>query len=128
MLKEEWMLLQTQHERYEFGALAIKLSALVLTTTFFLSTLTGMVFLSLMLILWLTEGIWKTFQSRLAERLIIIEKCLEAGQESGAMQLHTEWENNRPDSSGLVIEYISNSLRPTIALPYVLLIIVAIIL
>jgi len=40
---------------------------------------------------------------------------------SEAMQLHSEWLQQRPGSLGLLLEYLKSALRPTVALPYPIL-------
>lgn len=128
MLKDEWKLLQTQFEESEKWALIIKISAVALTITFFLSPLSGLALLALILVLWFMEGMWKTYQSRLAERLLVVESFIQQGLESEAMKLHSDWKSSRPDNLTLVMEYVSNSLKPTVAFPYAPLILIAIIL
>ena len=45
------------------------------------------------------------------------------GDETGLpFQLHTQWLAARPGAAGLLRDYISNALRPTVAYPYVVLI------
>ena len=120
-LQQEWLLLQGQHESYEAWALIIKLSAVVLMACAAASTASLMV---LLLVLWVMEAVLKTFQSRLGERLLRIEQLLRrpTDGDAGAMQLHSEWQAARPGAAGLLAAYLRAACRPTVALPYPLLI------
>ena len=115
---QEWLLLQKQHEQYEFAALAIKLVAVACLA------LGARWLLPLLLLLWLQEAIVKTFQARLGERLLAVEQMLR-GAKGQAMQLHSEWQLKRPRGAGLLGEYARSALRPTVAFPYAALLILA---
>ena len=39
-------------------------------------------------------------------------------------ELHTEWAAQRPGTVGLVVEYLKQALRPTVAFPYPVLVVV----
>ncbi|HEY1128147.1 MAG TPA: hypothetical protein VGF12_01975, partial [Roseateles sp.] len=77
--------------------------------------------LSLLALLWLQEAVLKTFQGRLGERLLVVEAGLKAGEGVVAMQLHGEWLARRPHGLALLTQYLKSALRPTVALPYPLL-------
>ena len=77
--------------------------------------------LPLLALLWLQEGVLKTFQGRLGDRLLAIEPALKSGMDAAAMQLHSDWAAHRPRGLGLVGQYLKSALRPTVALPYPLL-------
>ncbi|MFN3303907.1 MAG: hypothetical protein ACK44A_09325 [Roseateles sp.] len=62
----------------------------------------------------------KTFQARLGERLLAVEAALKSGG-GVAMQLHSDWQASRPGGAALLLEYLKSALRPTVALPYPLL-------
>ncbi|MCV2353200.1 hypothetical protein LNV09_03395 [Paucibacter sp. B2R-40] len=116
MLQAEWLALQANYEQYERAALGVKLLAVLLCALAF-----GMPWLwVLMLVLWLQEAIFKTFQARLGERLLRVEALLRdaAAQPAQAMQLHSEWLGSRPRGKALLGEYARSALRPTVALPY----------
>ncbi|HEY0956952.1 MAG TPA: hypothetical protein VGE36_19520 [Roseateles sp.] len=115
-LHHEWLALQSQHERYEALALAVKLAAFA--ACFLVSDVT--LALSLIALLWLQEGVLKTFQGRLGDRLLVVEAALKSG-EGVAMQLHSDWLASRPSGAGLLLQYLKSALRPTVALPYPLL-------
>lgn len=114
-LGQEWQALFRAHECYEFGALALKLSALVLCGLAW-----GASWLWVLLpLLWLQEGVLKTFQSRLSDRLLRVEQLLRGpASTAAAFQLHSEWLKQRPGSVALMLEYLKSALRPTVALPY----------
>lgn len=124
-LGREWTTLQHHYERYEFGALAIKLTALVLFfAAMVLVVAPGFVGL-LMAVLWLQEGIFKTFQARLGERLLAIEQALAGGAPIPAYALHSGFLATRKGPAGLVREYLASAARPTVAFPYALLLVLA---
>jgi len=128
-LAEEWSLLQKQFDSYEKHSLLIKLFSIgILAASYFTDHLSVFI-LCLLLILWLQDAIWKTFQSRLDVRLLQLEAWLAsegdlenpAGQ---AFQFNSLYLQNRPSSIGLIKEYFGQALRPTIAFPHLLLIII----
>ena len=116
-LHQEWLALQSQHERYEALALGVKLAAFAAVVL----VPDPRVTLPLLALLWLQEGVLKTFQGRLGDRLLAIEPALKAGADAAAMQLHSDWAARRPRGLGLVGQYLKSALRPTVALPYPLL-------
>jgi len=116
-LHQEWLALQSQHERYEALALGVKLAAFAVVVLVPDPRIT----LPLLGLLWLQEGVLKTFQGRLGDRLLAIERALKAGEGAAAMQLHSDWAARRPRGLGLVAQYLKSALRPTVALPYPLL-------
>jgi hypothetical protein len=132
-LVEEWTTLQNNHERYEHSTLLIKLAAIVAFAIGILrphvSTLQPRAFFWIMCAvlcaLWLQEAILRTSQARLATRLLRIESLYRVGGggDSQALQLHSEWLASRAGTIGLLGEYARNALRPTVAFPYVLLVV-----
>lgn len=123
-LDREWITLQDNHEQYEKGCLLIKLFAIALCAVGFMFALHEFVMVLLLLVLWLQEGIFRTSQARLGVRIMRVENALkdvDSDNESGAIaafQLHSEWRAARPSGLGLLFEYVSNALRPTVAFPY----------
>lgn len=117
----EWAVLQPLYERYEFGALAIKLTAVVLLFGGIVIELHGTWLLLLLAVLWLQEGIFKTYQARLGERLLAIERGIAAGGTAHAFTLHSGWLAQRKGAVGLVREYLVSAIRPTVAFPYLVL-------
>ena len=116
-LHDEWPALQSQHERYEALALAVKLTAFVATVVVADDALA----VALLALLWLQEAVLKTFQGRLGDRLVAIEPALKSGLDVPPMQLHSDWLARRPRGVAMVAEYLKSALRPTVALPYPLL-------
>jgi hypothetical protein len=119
-LGQEWMTLQNHYEQYEKGGLLIKLFAIALCAIGFMLALHEMVMGLLLLVLWLQEGIFRTFQARLGMRILRIEQCVKAG-EGVAFQLHSEWLASRSGVLDLLREYTVSALRPTVAFPYAVL-------
>jgi hypothetical protein len=131
-LQKEWVLLHTNIEQYERYSLLVKLVAIfasLMMVIYSVNILTASLFL---LILWLQDGIWKTFQKRLEKRILFIEnkiektpnaKSNESSEEvTGAFQYYSQWENDRQGVVGLLKEYLMSSLKPTVAYPYVCLV------
>ena len=77
--------------------------------------------------LWLQDAIWKTFQSRIELRLIQIENCIAVGCENNAFQFNREYHKVRSSGLSLIHEYVSQSIRPTVAFPYIVLILIALV-
>jgi hypothetical protein len=123
---QEWTTLQNNYERYESGALMVKLVAVVLFFAGFALEMGTWLVCLVMLVLWLQEGIFKTYQARLGERLLELEQLCGADAADGpggkAFQLHTAWLARRKGMSGLLTEYALSACRPTVAFPYLVLI------
>lgn len=126
-LASEWSLLQKQFDSYEKYSLLIKLSNIgVLAAAYFSNHLSVFVLL-LLLILWLQDAIWKTFQSRIDVRLLQLEGYLSnehalENRDGIAFQFNSLYVQNRPGNVGLLKEYFSQSLRPTVAFPHIVLV------
>lgn len=129
-LAQEWTTLQNNHESHERSALLIKLVAVVLFAGAWLAALDPLMVCALMLLLWFQESILKTWQSRLAARLLGIEAIIKRGPQSDdrPYQLHSQWLAHRPGLAGLLIEYGHSAIRPTVAFPYAALLLLAVIL
>jgi hypothetical protein len=82
----------------------------------------------LVLVMWVQEGIFRTYQSRLGKRILRIEQLLkQASPESSfGYQLHSEWQLSRPGFGGLLAEYGKSMSRPTVAFPHIVLILIVI--
>jgi hypothetical protein len=120
----EWQTLQNNYEQHEKNALLIKLTCL---SIFLLSQAMGSPLLwatFIVLLCWMLESIFKTYQSRLGERLLKIEVSIKQGKEHDGMQFHTEWQSNRTNGARLIIEYAKHALKPTVAYPYALIFLV----
>lgn len=125
---KEWTTLQHQHEAYERSGLWIKLLAVALVAAAAWLALSPPLLAVLLLVLWAQEAIMKTWQARLGARLQVVEAALGDPASSAAQpcQLHTQWQGQRPSAAGLLLEYAQSALRPTVAFPYAVLLLLAI--
>ena len=127
LLASEWSLLQKQFDSYEKHSLLIKLSSIgVLAAAYFTNHLSVFVLL-LLLVLWLQDAIWKTFQARIDVRLLQLEDYLSnehslENRDGIAFQFNSLYAQNRPGNVGLLKEYLRQSLRPTVAFPHIILV------
>jgi hypothetical protein len=121
-LGQEWTTLQNNHEHYERGALALKVVTVVFAFALLAVNLPALIVASVVAALWLQEGIYRTSQSRLGQRLLVLESLISGNESAVPFQLHTQWQAARPGVGGLLREYVGNALRPTVAYPYVVLI------
>ena len=128
-LQSEWITLQTQFDSYEKCSLGIKLFSILVCCMLVFALHAGIWSLWFIAILWLQDGIWKTFQSRIAQRLEVVEQAIQdvsnktQNQMSEVgMQFNLAWSQSRLGVIGLVTEYIKQSLKPTVAYPHVALI------
>jgi len=127
-LAAEWSLLQNQFDSYEKYSLLIKLFSIGILSAAYFTDHLSIFILCLLLILWFQDAIWKTFQSRIDVRLLQLEAYLanEDNLENPAgkvFQFNSLYLKNRPSSIGLINEYLRQALRPTIAFPHLLLIV-----
>jgi len=120
-LLQEWITLQNNYEQSETLALFIKIIAVLVCLVGFVFDLKPLVVSMLLLVLWLQDAIWKTFQGRTEQRLLKLEQANSANDQSVSLQFYSNWEASRSSASSLVRVYLSNALRPTIAYPYVIL-------
>ena len=129
-LAHEWTTLQNQHEAYERSGLLIKLLAVVLVAagSWGASSAPVAEVGMLVLVLWAQEAILKTWQARLAERLLVVEAALggQGSDETLPFQLHTQWQKQRAGVASLMLEYAKSALRPTVAFPYAVLLVVVV--
>jgi hypothetical protein len=127
-LVEEWRTLQNNHEQYERGALLLKLAALLAFACGYVLALPYELAGGLVLLVWVQESIYRTSQARLGSRLVLLEQLIHSDAPGAdACQLHTEWLAGRAGTAGLLAEYASQALRPTVAFPYGVLLIVELI-
>lgn len=126
-LAQEWNTLQNNIEQYEKSALAIKLVAVILCALGSALTRHGILISLLTCVLWIQEGVLRTFQARLVDRILRIEQIIKQTipANSSAYQLHSEWTDKRPDPASLMQEYAASCLRPTVAFPYIALIFIS---
>ncbi|MBB1077338.1 hypothetical protein HUU62_23305 [Rhodoferax sp. 4810] len=123
LLAQEWTTLQNNHEWHERSALLIKLVSVVLCAMAWAVELRPWLVGALVGMLWLQEAILKTWQARLADRLMLIEAAFQhtAPDSDAPFQLHSQWQAQRPGLAGLLADYSRSALRPTVAFPYVVL-------
>ena len=122
-LDHEWATLQNNYEQYEKSSLLIKLAGIALFVSCLALALHVAMAVAVMLVLWVQEGIFRTYQSRVGDRILRVEQLLKQAspQVAYACQLHTEWQAARPGFGGLLAEYAKSMLRPTVAFPYAVL-------
>jgi hypothetical protein len=119
LLGKEWQTLQDNHELHEQNALFIKLACLALCAGGLTTGLALAWIAFTVLLCWIQEGIFKTYQSRLADRLLNVESLLrQTNTTQPAMQLHADWTASRPGGGALIISYVASACRPTVAFPY----------
>jgi len=118
----QWETLHNNYESYEQYSLIIKLVTISLTVLSITFALNTMLIFFIISILWLQEGIWKTYQSRLSDVIIKLEK-----ENRAAYPIYSQWQEERPSTIELVSEYISNALKPTVAFPYAPLVVIVLV-
>ncbi len=129
-LATEWSLLQNQFDSYEKLSLLIKLASIGLFTASLLTEKLTIFIAMVLLVLWIQDAIWKTFQARIDHRLLQIEPYLlddqrPDNQEGKAFQFNSLYLKNRLGGVGLVVEYGRQAIRPTIAFPHVVLLLMS---
>jgi hypothetical protein len=122
--KTEWCLLQNQFDSYEKHSLQIKLLSVMVLLAAEMSDLNTLFTGLLLMVLWLQDAIWKTFQSRIESRLLQLEKYISEGSEESPFQFNSEYHKVRLRGGALISEYLRQSIRPTVAFPYVVLIVI----
>ncbi len=127
-LASEWQVLHNSHEKYEHFSLMIKLFAVAISSIAIIFSFSELLALSLLAILWLQEGIWKTFQARTSARIETIEHAIaniEINESKiEAFSFYSQWADNRPTTVALIISYINSALKPTVIYPYLPLMLV----
>ncbi len=136
-LSQEWTTLQNNFEQYEWIGLAVKLFGVALALLGMVLQLSPIVLGAMLLLVWLQEGILRTFQNRLGQRLLHLEALLRDNStgyvQQGStptdgvhilpFQLHSQWQATRPGGLKLLGEYAAGALRPTVAFPHAVLVI-----
>jgi len=112
----EWQTLQNQFDSYEKYSLLIKLCSLLMATFGLLFQRESASLIAFVLIAWLMDAIWKTFQGRFEDRLLFIEAQLE-NQRTGVFgcQFNRSFQQRRPGLTQLLKDYCRHALRPTVA-------------
>ena len=113
-----WLAIHAEIERYERWSLLIKLAAVAVVLLSTITTFSWTKVLMLVLVLWLQDGIWKTFQGRSEAFILKLES--ESG-DTNPYSLYSDWQNSRRGAAGLIAEYVKSALRPTVAYPYLAL-------
>ncbi len=121
-LVQEWTVLQNQYDSYEKYSLLIKLISIIIFSGAILFSKPSIPLLIIMAILWLQDAIWKTFQSRIEPRLLKIECQLIEEEPTIACQFNQQYLKYKSGIMGMIKEYLSQAVRPTIAYPYIILI------
>jgi hypothetical protein len=119
----EWTTLQNNYEQYERSSLLIKLGGIALFVACVALQLNAATTGLLMLVIWVQEAIFRTYQARLGKRILCLERLLKQASHEASLsyQLHSEWQASRPGVGGLLAEYGKSMLRPTVAFPHVVL-------
>lgn len=123
--QSEWCLLQNQFDSYEKHSLYIKLASVAVVMSGTLWHAPSLISVSLLLVLWLQDSIWKTFQSRIEPRLLEIEQCIASNHPGPAFQFNRQYQKDRGGMAALIVEYLRQSVRPTVAFPHAALIVIA---
>ena len=122
--KTEWCLLQNQFDSYEKHSLYIKLLSVIVLLAAETSGVISISMILILLVLWLQDAIWKTFQSRIEPRLLQIEKYIAEEKTESAFQFNSEYQKVRLSGLSLINEYVCQSIRPTVAFPHIVLILI----
>ncbi|GAC29956.1 hypothetical protein [Brumicola pallidula] len=117
----EWATLQNQFDAFEKLSLVIKLVAILIAALFVFELKQPEIILVLNSICWGQDAIWKTFQSRFADRLLKIESDLSSTSNSGHIQFNTAWDLKPRGQVSLVSEYLRHLVKPTIVFPHLIL-------
>lgn len=126
-LSLEWQTLQRDYEQIERSTLWLKLAAVLITFASLAIPVDLLLVALLILVLWLQEAIVRTGQSRLGVRLLAIEALLRQPvppSATAAFQLHSAWHASRGGSVALLREYANNAVRPTVAFPHAVLLLI----
>ncbi len=125
LLSKEWLVQQQAFDKYEQYSLVIKLVAVATVLLIrCLGTPGSIIPFLAVLLFWLTEAIWKTFQQRIYQRLLQLESALHENDPAPAdpMTFNCEFEQQRPGLLGLIGEYSRSGLTPTTMVTYLILI------
>lgn len=120
----EWCLLQNQFDSYEKHSLYIKLVSIIVLLFTEISGVLGISTVFILVVLWFQDAIWKTFQSRIEPRLLQVEKYISNDSNESSCQFNSEYHKVSLSGLALIIEYACQSIRPTVAFPHVILILI----
>ncbi|KXI30271.1 hypothetical protein [Paraglaciecola hydrolytica] len=128
LYQQEWTTLQNQFDSYEKFSLVIKLLNISLSSLLLFYWQAGLWTVLVTGMLWLQDAIWKTFQDRINQRLLLIEEALKQAltnnesEEVLPLQFNQSWSLSRSSVTSLFNEYLTQALKPTVAYPHVALI------
>ena len=126
--KTEWCTLQNQYDSYEKHSLYIKLASIAGLLIAVVSEAIGLSVIAIVLVLWLQDAIWKTFQSRIEPRLLKVEEVIHNNLDASAFQFNREYQQSRRGFAALIAEYLRQAMRPTVAFPHAALILIILVL
>lgn len=116
----EWLLLQQSYDQMERQALWLKVVAIVLWL-YLVQNQSGLLLqIGVVLLFWLHEAVWKTLQSRTESRLYALEQATQQAQDIGCLWHHS-WQQQRGGPLQLLTDYLKNSIKPTVAVTYLIL-------
>ena len=120
----EWCLLQNQFDSYEKYSLHIKLLSVIVLLAAEVSGVISIFIVLVLVVLWFQDAIWKTFQSRIEARLLQIETYILEKSVGSEFQFNSEYYKARLSGASLIKEYVTQSIRPTVAFPHIVLILI----
>ena len=120
----EWCLLQNQFDSYEKYSLHIKLLSVIVLLAAEISGVISIFIVLVLVVLWFQDAIWKTFQSRIEARLLQIETYILEKSVGSEFQFNSEYYKTRLSGVSLIKEYVTQSIRPTVAFPHIVLILI----
>lgn len=120
----EWCLLQNQFDSYEKYSLHIKLLSVIVLLAAEISGVISIFIVLVLVVLWFQDAIWKTFQSRIEARLLQIETYILEKSVGSEFQFNSEYYKARLSGVSLIKEYVTQSIRPTVAFPHIVLILI----
>jgi len=106
-----YFLLQNQFDSYEKHSLQIKLLSVIVLLAAEMTNVSTVFTVLLLMVLWLQDAIWKTFQSRLEPRLLQLEKHISEGSEESPFQFNSEYHRVRLRGAALISEYLRLSIH-----------------
>jgi len=106
--KTEWCLLQNQFDSFEKHSLYIKLLSIIVLLAAEISDVISIIIVLVLVVLWLQDAIWKTFQSRIEPRLLKIEKYISEKSEESVFQFNSEYHRDRLSGISLIKSMSAN--------------------
>ncbi|MCV2885716.1 hypothetical protein OE749_13540 [Aestuariibacter sp. AA17] len=126
-LHTEWSTLQGQFHSFEKTAVHLKLAGLIALGVLVFHRHFDYLIVFITAALWVTEGMIKTYQARISDRLLVVEKAIAEQQHYKAMQLNTMWSEQRAGGVTLIISYMRQCLKPTVAFPHIFVVLLALV-